>query len=154
LGLPIPQLVLAERPGRKGAFLVIDGKQRLLTLLQFAADADSGFDPLQLAGLEVRADLNGATYEDFKAEGREGDRSAFDNQAIRTVVVRNWKNENLLFRIFLRLNTNSVPLSPQELRQALHPGPFVDFLDDFSAQSQALHRVLGIRGADFRMRDV
>src|SRR5687767_8254345 len=31
LGLPIPQLVLAESRGRKGTFIVIDGKQRLLT---------------------------------------------------------------------------------------------------------------------------
>src|SRR5208282_1139082 len=30
LGLPIPQLVLAEAKEDKGAFLVIDGKQRLL----------------------------------------------------------------------------------------------------------------------------
>jgi Protein of unknown function DUF262 len=137
LGLPIPQLVLAERPGQKGAFLVIDGKQRLLTLLQFAADGDSAFEPLHLTGLEVRDDLNGATYEDLKAEGKESDRRAFENQPIRTVVVRNWRDENLLFRIFLRLNTNSVPLSPQELRQALHPGPFVDFLDDFSCRGRS-----------------
>jgi hypothetical protein len=68
--------------------------------------------------------------------------------------VRNWKDENLLFRIFLRLNTNSVPLSPQELRQALHPGPFVDFLDDASSRSAAIQRVLGIEHPDFRMRDV
>jgi hypothetical protein len=104
--------------------------------------------------LEVRDDLNGATYEDLKAEGKESDRRAFENQPIRTVVVRNWRDENLLFRIFLRLITNSVPLSPQELRQALHPGPFVDFLDDFSSESEAFHRVLGIAGPDFRMRDV
>lgn len=34
LGVPIPQLVLAERrePGRRGTFIVIDGKQRLMTL--------------------------------------------------------------------------------------------------------------------------
>lgn len=37
LGLPIPQLVLAEQRGRRGAYLVIDGKQRLLALRQFAA---------------------------------------------------------------------------------------------------------------------
>jgi Protein of unknown function DUF262 len=154
LGLPVPQLVLAERADQKGAFLVIDGKQRLLTLLQFAAQDGSPFRSLSLRGLEIRDDLNGTTYADLQAEGRERDLTAFDNQAIRTVVVRNWKDENLLFRIFLRLNTNSVPLSPQELRQALHPGPFVDFLDDYSSDSSALHRVLGIDGPDFRMRDV
>ncbi len=154
LGLPIPQLVLAERPDQKGTFLVIDGKQRLLTLLQFAADEDSDFEALALSGLEVRDDLNGLTYEGLQIDGHEQDMTAFENQTIRTVIVRNWKEESLLFRIFLRLNTNSVPLSPQELRQALHPGPFVDFLDDASSQSSAIHRLLGIDHPDFRMRDV
>ena len=36
LGLPIPQIVLAESQESKGTFLVIDGKQRLLTLQRFA----------------------------------------------------------------------------------------------------------------------
>jgi hypothetical protein len=154
LGLPIPQVVLAERTDQKGTFLVIDGKQRLLTLLQFAADEDSEFDALSLSGLEMREDLNGLTYADLQDDDHDRDLTAFDNQTIRTVIVRNWKDENLLFRIFLRLNTNSVPLSPQELRQALHPGPFVDFLDDASSRSAAIQRVLGIEHPDFRMRDV
>lgn len=154
LGLPIPQLVLAERPDQKGTFLVIDGKQRLLTLLQFAAGEDSDFEALPLTGLEVRDDLNGMTYMDMQNNGRERDLTSFENQTIRTVIVRNWKDENLLFRIFLRLNTNSVPLSPQELRQALRPGPFVDFLDDASSRSDSIQRLLGIDQPDFRMRDV
>ena len=32
LGFPVPQLVLAENPRRRGTFIVIDGKQRLLTV--------------------------------------------------------------------------------------------------------------------------
>jgi len=36
--LPIPQVVLAESPEKKGAFIVIDGKQRLLTLQHFGAN--------------------------------------------------------------------------------------------------------------------
>src|SRR6266851_1889242 len=42
LGLPIPQIVLAEAKDDKGTFLVIDGKQRLLSLQQFAG---IGVDP-------------------------------------------------------------------------------------------------------------
>ncbi|MGO8056541.1 DUF262 domain-containing protein, partial [Rhizobium leguminosarum] len=63
LGLPIPQLVLAENRDRRGTYLVIDGKQRLLALAQFAADDESEFDELSLSGLEVRDDLNGLTLE-------------------------------------------------------------------------------------------
>lgn len=155
LGLPIPQLVLAERPEQRGSYLVIDGKQRLLALRRFAADGQGEFDPLHLRGLEIRQDLNGETLESLRSDPeRIGDLSAFENQTIRTVVVRAWPDEDFLFLVFLRLNTGSVPLSPQELRQALHPGPFVDFADDHSAASDEIRHALGIEKPDFRMRDV
>src|SRR4051812_41918067 len=35
VGLPIPQIVLAESKSERGKFIVLDGKQRLLALLQF-----------------------------------------------------------------------------------------------------------------------
>ena len=119
LGLPIPQLVLAESQDSKGTFMVIDGKQRLLSLQQFAGiNLESDIDPLVLKGLTVRKELNGETYASLRDDPRlRPHLSAFENQPIRTVVVRNWQNEKLLYFIFHRLNTNSLPLSPQELRQ-------------------------------------
>ncbi|MEZ6234825.1 MAG: DUF262 domain-containing protein [Phycisphaerales bacterium] len=140
LGLPVPQIVLAERKDKRGSFLVIDGKQRLLTLMQFAANSpDSEFRPLRLRGLEIKRDLNGKTLCDIADNGDLAeDLNAFHNQTIRTVVVKNWPSEDFLYLVFLRLNTGSVALSPQELRQALHPGPFVEFADDCMQQSGAL----------------
>lgn len=38
LQLPIPQIVLAERQDQRGRYIVLDGKQRLLTLAQFAGN--------------------------------------------------------------------------------------------------------------------
>jgi hypothetical protein len=70
------------------------------------------------------------------------------------VVVRRWPNEDFLNLVFLRLNTGSVKLSPQELRQALHPGDFTDYLDDAASESEWLRRALRIKKPDFRMRDV
>ncbi len=46
LGLPVPQIVLAEDKSDRGSFLVIDGKQRLLSLQQFAGITN---DPTQSA---------------------------------------------------------------------------------------------------------
>src|SRR5712691_6586714 len=76
------------------------------------------------------------------------------NQSIRTVVIRGWTNDETLYTIFHRLNTGSVPLSTQELRQALHPGSFLSFAAKFSEQSQPLKTLLGLKKPDFRMRDV
>jgi len=155
LGLPIPQLVLAESQGSKGTFIVIDGKQRLLSLQQFAGiNLERDFEPLLLKGLTVRKELNGKTYDDLGRDSRLRPLlTAFENQPIRTVVVRNWQNEKLLYIIFHRLNTNSLPLSPQELRQALHPGGFLRFIVKQSEESTGLHKVLNLKKPDFRMRD-
>lgn len=125
LGLPIPQVVLAESNTKRGSYIVIDGKQRLLSIRQFAAKPnDPVFTPLRLTGLSIRRDLHLATLESLRGDAqRADDVAAFENQPIRTVVIKNWGTEDFLYQVFLRLNTGSVPLSPQELRQALHPGP-------------------------------
>lgn len=155
LGLPIPQVVLAESSTKRGSYIVIDGKQRLLSIRQFAAKPnDAVFKPLRLTGLSIRRDLHLATLESLRADPqRADDVAAFENQPIRTVVIKNWGTEDLLYQVFLRLNTGSVPLSPQELRQALHPGPFVGFIDEVSAESSGLRKVLKLKKPDFRMRD-
>lgn len=153
LGLPIPQIVLAESQTAKGKFIVIDGKQRLLSLLKFALNEA---EPLKLTELDIRKDLNGKTFEALKKDVKfVDDLSAFENQTIRTTVIRGWKSEEVLFLIFFRLNSGSLPLSPQELRQVLHPGPFIDFAFKFSEECAELVELLGKGGKpDFRMRDV
>src|SRR5688572_2935664 len=63
LGLPIPQLVLAEHGTERGKYIVIDGKQRLLTLRRFSAPSPNGQEPqvppLILTGLKSLSELNG-----------------------------------------------------------------------------------------------
>jgi len=155
LGLPVPQIVLAESKDRRGSYIVLDGKQRLLSIRQFASSpGDPDYEQLKLSSLEIRDDLNGKTLTDLQGDiSHFDDLSSFENQPVRTVVIKNWVSENFLFHVFLRLNTGSVPLSPQELRQALHPGPFLQFLDIKSSQSSALKQILKLKKPDFRMRD-
>lgn len=156
LGFPIPQIVLAEKRDNPGHYFVLDGKQRLLALRQFFVDdsdgRDAGFDPLRLGGLEVLSELN---RKDVSA--LENDRpdllAAIENHSIRTVVLSQWNSERLLLSLFLRLNTGSVALSPQELRQALIHGEFMKWLDYSSGESLALRRLLGNPHADRRMVD-
>ncbi|PKV85932.1 DUF262 domain-containing protein [Streptomyces sp. TLI_146] len=162
LGLPIPQIVLAEDKSRRGKFIVLDGKQRLLALRQFAAgsslavsDNEREFKGLSLTNLDVRGDLRLQTLAKMENDSDlVDDLNAFLNETIRTVVVRRWPNEDFLNLVFLRLNTGSVRLSPQELRQALHPGEFTNYLDDAASESAWLQRALRIKKPDFRMRDV
>lgn len=155
LGLPIPQIVLAETREQRGKYIVLDGKQRLLALLQFWGLGKGANNAYSLIGLVVRSDLRGKQIGDFKRDpALRGDLTTLQNATMRTVVIRNWPNRNFLHQVFLRLNTGSVKLSPQELRQALNPGPFTDFVDDAAIESAELKAMLGLVEPDSRMRDV
>lgn len=155
VGLPIPQIVLAESKSDRGKLIVLDGKQRLLTILQFWGLGDGDNNAYALSGLTLRGDLKKKTFVNLSTDASyEGDYNALCNQPIRTVVIRNWRDTNFLHTVFLRLNTGSVNLSPQELRQALLPGPFSNYIDESAGRSEALQKLLGIRGPDPRMRDI
>jgi hypothetical protein len=155
LGLPIPQIILAERKEKKGSYIVIDGKQRLLSIRQFAVtEPQDTFNALKLSDLQYLKDLNKKTFSDILEEFDFSKyNTAFENQSIRTVIIRNWPNQQFLYTVFLRLNTGSLPLSPQELRQALIPGDFTFFIDEFSSASAAIQKSLGLKKPDYRMRD-
>lgn len=156
LGLPIPQIILAEKKEDKGKYIVIDGKQRLLTIRQFFSKGDNDeFTPLKLKGLEILKDLNKKKFIDIESNPEFNKiLNQLLNQTIRTTVIKNWPNEEFLYTVFLRLNTGSIKLSPQELRQALHPGKFIDFADSFSIESSGIKKILNINQPDYRMRDV
>ncbi|KAB0241762.1 DUF262 domain-containing protein [Microcystis aeruginosa EAWAG127a] len=154
LGFPVPLIVLATNNKEKGKFIVLDGKQRLLTILQFYGDSTTPNNSFTLKDLEFLDNLNGCQYQDIENDFNLNDfLDQLDNQTIRTIVIRNWKTESFLHKIFLRLNVENTPLSSQELRQALHPGGFINFLDDRAIESQALKKIFKSSYPDFRMRD-
>lgn len=156
LGFPIPQIVLAEKSDAPGRYFVLDGKQRLLTIRQYFADPnndqDRGFERLTLSGLEVLTELNRLTLAGLE-EKRPDLLAALENHTMRTVVLSRWNSESLLLSLFLRLNTGSVPLSAQELRQALIHGEFIKWLDRESGELPGLRRLLGNNRPDRRMVD-
>lgn len=148
MNIPVPPIILAESKQKRNSYIVIDGKQRLLSISRFYGDA--GFDPLKLSGLTVLKELNGKVKEQISEELIR----SFENQTIRTIIIKNWPDEAFLYTVFLRLNTGSKKLSPQELRQALKPGKFLKYLDDATANSDAIKRMLNNKKADPRMKDV
>ncbi|NKX54378.1 DUF262 domain-containing protein [Arthrobacter mobilis] len=156
LGFPIPQIVLAEKRDQPGQYFVLDGKQRLLALRQFFVDPDDprdeGFKAIRLTGLEVLSELNRKDAQALE-EVRPELFAALENHSIRTVVLGKWNSERLLLSLFLRLNTGSVALSPQELRQALIHGDFMKWLDGRSGELPALRVLLNNSHPDRRMVD-
>ena len=165
LGFPVPPIILAENKQKKNSYIVIDGKQRLLSIRRFYSEISEKefkeksfqekdvFKQLRLKGLDILEDFNGKTYGQLEVENADYINN-LDNQSIRTIVIKNWPDEAFLYTVFLRLNTGSKKLSSQELRQALKPGPFLDFLDDETANSEVIKNMLNNKNADPRMKDI
>jgi len=142
VGLPVPNIVLAENKDSRGKFIVIDGKQRLVAVSEYLQDE------YKLKGLDMRPDLNAKTFKELPQEDREH----LENATIRASVIRNWKDENFLYVTFFRLNSGSLPLSPQELRKALIGGNLISAIDNYMLGSDPFKSVFG-NGLDKRMRD-
>lgn len=155
IGIPVPEVVLAEHPEKKKSFIVIDGKQRLLTIAGFINPEIQYWKRSILGKLDMRNDLRGIDYEQLKSD------TAFDNELreflnadIRCTIISNYKNDDVLYDIFYRLNSGSVPLSTQELRQVLNRGDFADYLMEITNEVQPIHHILKLDEPDARLRDV
>jgi len=155
LGIPVPEIVLAEDPEKKKSFIVIDGKQRLLTVAGFINPIIDYWLRPKLSSLKGRKDLNGLTYDNLKSDmDFQNEFRALMNADIRCTIISNYESNDILYDIFYRLNTGSVPLSTQELRQVLNKGDFADALIERTNHPIPLHDVLNLEEPDPRLRDI
>lgn len=152
LGIPIPQVLLAAKKDNRNSFIVLDGKQRLLTIKQFHDGELEDGAVFSLKGLRVLKSLEGRTWKELSVEREWADK--FLNMTQRTAVLRGWQREDVLYEIFHRLNSGSVKLSPMELRMSLYPGPFLKFIIAWSEQLGSMHELLNLNHPDKRMADV
>lgn len=151
LNVPIPSILLASDE-EKNKFLVIDGKQRLNAIISFISPENDGHGT-KLTGLNVLKELNGLNYAQLKKDiTKEKYLSKLENAIIKANVLKK-HDVNLLYFVFSRLNSGSVPLSTQELRQSLYPGKFINFINDYSCKSEGIKKILNLKNPDKRMRD-
>lgn len=125
LNIPVPVLYMAEESD--GTFSVIDGQQRLTSLFRYfrpndlkSIFPDRDLEELTLTGLKVRDDMDGKRFVDL---GRV-DRSVLTKRPIRCIVVLNESDSALKFEVFERLNTGSVSLTDQEVRNCIYRGSY------------------------------
>jgi len=151
IGVPVPEIVLAEDKVKRRSYIVIDGKQRLLTIMGFANPEIEYWSKPRLKQLNACKDLESLTFDDLKCNSdyyRE-----LVNSDVRCTVISNYESEDVLYDIFYRLNTGSVPLSTQELRQVLNKGDFADALLQHTNEIRAIHNILNLKEPDSRLRD-
>lgn len=128
LGIPVPTVFVSQRSD--GVWDVIDGVQRLSTILEFVGlyENEDGVKqpPLVLMATEYLPDLAGHCYEAPKIEGKDSALKAFDEVLQRDfkrskldfVIVKKESDPDATFDLFQRLNSGT-ELSAQEARNCL-----------------------------------
>jgi hypothetical protein len=101
-----------------------------------------------LSGLHIRKQLNQETFPDVDSETRR----AFERYTIPIIKIARYSNPDVKSAIFHCLNTGSMSLSEQELRNCLCRGPFNELLHEL-ASSDAFQKCLGTTGIVRRMAD-
>lgn len=156
IGYPVPEIVLAEDPSQKKSFAVIDGKQRLLTIAGFIdSDKYNYWNKPNLMNLSIKPNLNKLTYSELENDPKFSDEfRQFTNASLRCTIITNFKENDVLYDIFYRLNSGSTPLATQELRQVLNRGDFANYLISTTNNLQPLHKVMRLSEPDNRLRDI
>ena len=105
LGFPLPQILLAADLEKRGKHIIVDGNQRLLSILEFYGESDTKDNAFTLTELEFRTDLNGFTHASSEAQiSFNFINNRLATQVMRVTRIQNWQNQNLLNNIYSRLN--------------------------------------------------
>lgn len=131
LGIPIPSLFMAANPD--GTWELIDGVQRLSTLIHFMGDRKirgiiNQDNPLELNGLEKLSEFNGKTFEELP----KSIQLQFSLKALKVTTISDKSDFNVRFDLFERLNTGGVKLEHQEIRSCIYRGRFNEKLKELS----------------------
>ena len=140
LNVPIPPCYLSQN--EEFELDVIDGQQRLFSIYRFM---DNQF---ALTGLEVLTELNRLRFHQLSPKAQR----QLKTHTLRCVLITNESHPEIKFDVFQRLNTNTVPLNAQELRNCVYRGALNSLLQEVVSYGPWL-TILGKKKPDKRMRD-
>jgi len=117
LNIPVPPVFLYEHDYNE--YEVIDGRQRLEAIKEYLANN------FVLTGLEFWPELNGKRFNSLPTVLQKGLLRRSLSAIVLLAETRDAEKDDLDVRrvLFDRLNTGGTKLNPQELRNALYPGP-------------------------------
>ena len=123
LNIPIPVIFISqdvdvdeETDEATARYTVIDGQQRLTAIYDFLRG------DFALIGLEVLSELNGSFYKDLPPFLIR----RLEERTVKCLRIDSTVDSQVKYDIFERLNTGSIKLEPQELRNAVARGLFND----------------------------
>lgn len=140
LNVPIPVIYVSQEDD--DSWSVIDGLQRLYSLKRF-------FDgKFKLRGLEILSDLNKSDIKSLNPKALR----MLKNGLLRVIMITHDSNEEIKYDVFMRLNTGSVHLTEQELRNCLYRGSLNKFLKEM-VQNATWLQLMGLKEPHRRMAD-
>ncbi len=147
LEIPLPVIYLSEE--KDGKEYVIDGQQRLTSFFSFIDGRFPDGREFRLTGLKVFPELNKKLFREISDDLQ--DKIRYYN--VRTITFKKESQADLKFEVFERLNTGSVSLNDQELRNCIYRGLYNDLLKELSREDDFTY-LLGTRKPDKRMKDM
>ena len=138
LGLPIPSVFVAK-DGDSARHMIVDGQQRLKTLEFFYNDK---FGEGRFRLVDVNPRWEGKNIHDLDSD----DRTRLDDSIIPTIVFKQDAPNNddtSIYHVFERLNTGGTKLTPQEVRNCVDAGPFVEFLHSENLDNKTWRSIAG-----------
>jgi hypothetical protein len=119
-GLPFPEIYMRSETSPAGVskYEVVDGQQRIRSILAFAQD------DLELRGDEIAPSLRGKTFSDLT----DAEKSAFWAYDVVTRELSEATDSDIR-DLFRRLNIGAVTLNDQELRHAMYKGHFLKLME-------------------------
>ena len=146
LGIPIPPIFLATNTD--GTWEVVDGVQRMSTILHFCGDENSLREiqkskSLVLSGLEKLSTFNDIAFVDFPKSIQTG----FTLRPVKITTLNDKSDLKVRFDLFERLNTGGVKLQPQEIRNCIYNGKFNNFLKECS-KNEDFNKVVRVRSGN------
>ncbi len=131
INVPLPVVYLDE--DNEGIFTVIDGQQRLTSLISFIEGkflkTEKDIVDFKLKGIDIMAELNGKKFSELEKVVQR----KIKNTPIKCIVIEAKSHPDIKFEIFERLNTGAVKLNDDELRNSMYRGPYVDLLKELAA---------------------
>ena len=147
LDIPLPVVYISQE--NDGKEYVIDGQQRLTSFFSYIDGTFPDGSSFKLKGLKIYKDLNRKKFSELDEEYQDAIRYC----KLRTITFRKESDPNLKFEIFERLNTGSVSLNDQELRNCIYRGTYNSLLKEMSQDSD-FTGLMGITKPDKRMKDI
>lgn len=122
MDVPIPVIYLAEE--KNGIYSVIDGQQRLTSFISFLDGKFPDGKDFALTNLKVLKNLNKSYFADLDKSLQ----SKIKKTTLHTIIIKKESPEDIKFEIFERLNTGSVKLNEDEIRNTIYRGEYIKLL--------------------------